>query len=182
MKNTLITACMLMFSALTLSPTAHAGDCPAWMDQDIGKLRSREVINLCDIMGNKPALVVNTASHCGFTPQFKGLESIYQRYKDQGLVILGVPSNDFWQEAKDAEETATICYINYGVTFLMTAEQKVKGDDAHPLFKHLAQDHGAPSWNFNKYLVDRGGNVVQRFGSTVTPESSELVSAIEDVL
>lgn len=173
---------MLAITLLWPFAPAQAESCPAWMDHQLQKLRSRDVIDMCATVSNKPLLIVNTASHCGFTPQFEGLEAIHQRYKDQGLVVLGVPSNDFWQEAKDDEETANICYINYGVTFLMTEKQHVKGKKAHPLFKHMSEEHGSPSWNFNKYLVDSNGKVVARFGSAVKPQSEELVSSIESVL
>ena len=157
-------------------------ECSAFLDHDIRKLRSEERVNLCDAFGGKPLLIVNTASHCGFTPQFKGLERLHQQYKDQGLVVLGVPSNDFRQAASDEETAARICYVNYGVTFTMLSEQRVRGPDAHQLFQELSLQAGTPTWNFNKYLVDRDGKVVGRFESSVDPMSGTMRRAVESIL
>ena len=126
--------------------------------------------------------MVNTASHCGFTPQFKGLEALYQRYKDQGLEVLGVPSDDFKQEDADLAETAKICYGNYGVTFSMTTPQVVTGQQAIPLFQALNAAGGAPRWNFSKYVVDRQGNLVGSFSSQTTPDDPLLIAAVEKAL
>ena len=167
---------------LSLSSLASAAHCPAYLNQDFRKLRSNESINLCKAYPDRPLLIVNTASHCGFTSQFKGLEALYQKYKDRGLVVVGFPSDDFKQEAKDEAKTAEVCYINYGVTFTMLSPVSVKGDTAIPAFKELAKQTAAPSWNFNKYLVKPDGTVVQHFGSKVTPDSAELTQAIESVL
>lgn len=161
---------------------AAEAECSAFLDQDIRKLRSEERVNLCDAFGGKPLLIVNTASHCGFTPQFKGLERLYQRYKGSGLVVLGVPSNDFRQAANDEETAARICFVNYGVTFTMLSEQRVRGPDAHQLFQELSLQAGAPKWNFNKYLVDRDGKVVARFESSVDPMSATMQRAVESIL
>ncbi|MFT3931598.1 MAG: glutathione peroxidase [Spongiibacteraceae bacterium] len=176
------TLCGVLLSALA-SLTFAEGACPAWLNVDMRLLRSEQHKNLCDAYAGKPLLIVNTASHCGFTKQFKPLESLYQRYKAQGLVVLGFPSDDFNQEAKDEEETATVCYGNFGVTFDMFAPISVKGDNADPLFKELArQGGGYPKWNFYKYLVNRKGEVVQRFSSMDGPDSKEMQQAIEKVL
>ncbi|MCY1537509.1 Glutathione peroxidase BsaA [compost metagenome] len=128
-------------------------------------------------------MIVNTASHCGFTPQFKGLEALYKRYKDQGFEVLGVPSDDFKQEAATTEETAKVCYVDYGVTFAMTQPQHVTGDDAIPLYKELlAQSGQAPRWNFYKYVVDRQGNVIAQFSSRTKPDDPDLLEAVEQAL
>ena len=167
--------------ALLFSLDASA-TCPEVLNHDMQKLRSRDTVNLCKAYAGKPVLVINTASHCGFTPQFKGLEALYQDYKDQGLAVAGFPSDSFNQEADDAEKTAEICYINYGVTFDMYSEIPVKGSDAHPLFAELAEAQGAPRWNFTKYLIDADGNVVAKWGSRTAPEDPELRQAIESAL
>lgn len=123
---------VLALAGLPLS--GWAADCPELLQGQLTKLRSKESIDLCQRYAGKPLVVVNTASHCGFTPQFKGLEALYQRYKGQGLEVLGVPSDDFKQEAADTAETAKICYGNYGVTFAMTQPQHARrrGDPAVP--------------------------------------------------
>jgi glutathione peroxidase len=167
--------------ALTLSVDTLA-NCPDILNHDMKKLRSRDTVNLCQAYQGKPVLVINTASHCGFTPQFKGLEALYQEYKSQGLAVAGFPSDSFNQEADSAEQTAEICYINYGVSFDMYSEIPVKGDGAHPLFAQLADAQGAPRWNFTKYLIDRDGNIVARWGSSTTPEDPKLREAIESAL
>ena len=159
---------------------AMAADCPPLLEGQLPKLRAKESIDLCQRFAGKPLVIVNTASFCGFAPQFKGLEALYQRYKGQGLEVIGVPSDDFKQEAKTGEETAKVCYVNYGVTFTMTEPQKVKGPDAVHLFKVLAQQaDAAPKWNFYKYVVDRQGNVVASFSSLTKPDSPELIKAVE---
>jgi glutathione peroxidase len=172
----------LLAAALLASASSAMATCPDVLNHDMQKLRSTETVNLCEAYAGKPVLVINTASHCGFTPQFKGLETLYQEYKDSGLAVAGFPSDSFNQEADSAEETATVCYVNYGVTFDMYSEIPVKGSDAHPLFAELANAQGAPRWNFTKYLIDRDGNVVARWGSRTTPEDPELRAAIESAL
>jgi len=169
---------------LTAAPTMEAAEfvCPDYLSQDLRKLRSSEEINLCKEFGGRPMLIVNTASHCGFTPQFEGLEALHQQYKERGLVVLGVPSNDFHQAAKDEEIAAQVCYVNYGVTFTMLSQQKVTGPDAHPIFRRMEREAGAPRWNFTKYLIDRDGKVVERFDTMVDPMSPAVRAAIESVL
>jgi len=131
----------------------------------------------------KVILIVNTASRCGFTPQYEGLQKLYESKGEDGLVILGFPSNDFMgQEPGSNEQIASFCSAEYGVTFPMFAKIKVKGEGAHPLFVALNDAVGEPSWNFNKYLIDRDGVVVARYGSNVTPEDKELVAHIDRLL
>jgi len=162
------------------SPVARP--CPSFLDHDFRKLHSSQSVNLCKSYAGRPLLIVNTASHCGFTPQFKGLEAVHAKYKDRGLVVLGFSSDDFNQEAKDEAEAADTCFLNYGVTFVMLAPQHVKGPEANPVFRELARQTQAPSWNFNKYLVQRDGKVAQYFDSRVTPESQQFDEAVEKLL
>ncbi|EIK51460.1 glutathione peroxidase [Stutzerimonas stutzeri TS44] len=175
-------ALLALALALPAAP-ALAGECPALLQHELPKLRSKETIDLCQQFQGKALVVVNTASHCGFTPQFKGLEALYQRYRDEGLEVLGVPSDDFFQESDDEGETAEVCYVNYGVTFAMTRTQPVRGSDATPLFRELAAQAGvAPRWNFYKYVVDRHGQVVAYFPSKVKPDDPRLLAAVEQAL
>ena len=177
-------ASSILFLSLALfGGQAMAAECPALLQNQLPQLRSKETIDLCQRFAGKPLLIVNTASHCGFTPQFKGLEALYKRYKDQGFEVLGVPSDDFKQEAASTEETAKVCYVNYGVTFAMTQPQHVTGDDAIPLYKELiAQSGQAPRWNFYKYVVDRQGKVVAQFSSRTKPDDPDLLRAVEQAL
>jgi len=136
----------------------------------------------------KVLLVVNVASRCGYTPQYKALEALYEKYKDKGLVILGFPANNFGaQEPGTNQEIKTFCSRNYNVSFPMYAKVSVKGDDQTPLYQYLTQKTdskitGDIKWNFTKFLVDRNGNVVQRFEPAVTPDSAEVISAVEKLL
>ena len=176
------TSGLLGLSLLILAGTAKAGSCPAFLDHDLQKLHSRDSINICKAYAGKPLLIVNTASHCGYTPQFKGLEALHEKYRGLGLVVIGFPSDDFNQEAKDQAETAQVCFANYGVTFTMLAPLAVKGSAANPIFRELSRQSHEPTWNFNKYLVSPEGRVAQYFDSEVTPESTQLNNAIERLL
>jgi glutathione peroxidase len=136
----------------------------------------------------KVVLIVNVASQCGYTPQYSALEAIYEKYKDQGFVILGFPANNFGaQEPGTNEEIKTFCSRKYSVKFPMYAKISVKGDDQAPLYAYLTKQTspgitGDIKWNFTKFLVDKNGNVVQRFEPAVTPDSKEVTSAIEKQL
>jgi glutathione peroxidase len=134
----------------------------------------------------KVILIVNTASKCGFTSQYAGLESLYQKYKDRGLVILGVPSNDFGkQEPGDSDQIANFCKLNYGVSFPMTAKEVVSGKQAHPFYVWAKKQLGfgsAPKWNFHKYLINRKGQIITYFYSMTSPDASRLIQAIETAL
>ena len=134
----------------------------------------------------KVLLIVNTASKCGFTPQYEGLETLYNTYKDRGLVVIGVPSNDFGaQEPGTADEIHAFCKLHYGVSFPMTAKQVVTGDDAHPFYLWIRKQLGfgsAPKWNFHKYLIDTQGHPVDFYLSTTEPNSDKLKRAIEEQL
>ena len=131
----------------------------------------------------RPVLVVNTASFCGYTPQYAGLQRLHERYGPRGLVVLGVPSNDFDQESGDARTIKQFCESNYDVTFPMTVPAHVRGPQAHPLFAFLAERGGGPPrWNFHKYLVARDGRTVRGFATRVEPEAPEMLRAIEAAL
>jgi glutathione peroxidase len=131
----------------------------------------------------RPMLVVNTASFCGYTPQYQGLEALHRRLSPRGLVVLGAPSNDFNQESSDPKAIQQFCEATYEVRFPMTMPMRVRGPEAHPLFVFLAErGGGAPRWNFHKYLVARDGRSVQGFATRVAPESPELTRAIEAAL
>ena len=133
----------------------------------------------------KTVLVVNTASLCGFTPQYDALQSLWSRYRDRGLIVLGVPSNDFGsQEPGTADEISTFCEVNYGIDFPMTDKVRVKGDDAHPYYQWVAAQGRMklPRWNFYKHVIDADGNLVEWFASTTSPDSSKVINAIEKQL
>lgn len=173
---------VLVLVLVLVTGSAGAGTCPAFLDHDFQKLHSSETVNLCKAYAGKPLLIVNTASHCGYTPQFKGLETLHEKYAVRGLVVVGFPSDDFNQESKDEAETAQVCYINYGVTFTMLSPLPVTGSAANPVFQELNRQSHEPTWNFNKYLVKPDGTVSRYFDSTTTPESPELNRAIDQLL
>ncbi len=174
----------LLAALLAWPPAALASDTSqaALFDHELRRLHSNELVNLREQFAGHPLLVVNTASHCGFTGQFEGLEALHQTYRDAGLKVVGFPSNDFRQEASDEAETAEVCFVNYGVTFDMFSPISVRGRDAHPIFQELARQSDAPRWNFHKYVIDRNGQVVAAFPSRVAPDAAELRAAIEKVL
>ena len=175
---------LLIISMLLLigTSTSASATCATWLDEKVGKLHSKKTLDLCALTKGRPVLIVNTASHCGFTPQFKQLQALYDRYKDQGLQIIGFPSNSFRQAASTEEKAADICYVNYGVKFPMTESIEIRGANAHPVFKSLAEQQGEPNWNFTKYLVSKDGKVVSRFGSGTNPISAELTNKIDALL
>lgn len=173
---------LIAAAGLTLLAQAALAACPDYMQGEYRKLHSKDMVNICQLMENKTVLVVNTASHCGFTSQFKGLEALHKKYKDQGLVVVGFASDDFKQEDASEEKAAEICYLNYGVTFTMLSPTSVTGEQANALFKALAAQSEAPKWNFNKYLLGKDGKVLEHFGSMTKPDSAKLASAIEKQL
>jgi glutathione peroxidase len=171
MRHSLISLLFLM--------TANAMACPALLDRKMDTLLEKPQ-SLCDYAG-KVVLVVNTASQCGYTPQYDGLEALYRKYKGKGLMVLGFPMNDFGaQEPGSNQEIAAFCVNQYAIDFPMFSKTSLK---TNSFYTDLAKATGqAPKWNFHKYLVDRSGKRVQSFGSGVTPEDPKLVSAIETLL
>jgi len=150
----------------------------------VRNLDSEEQINFCEAYSGKVVLVVNTASRCGYTYQYEDLEKLYSKYRDRGFVVVGFPSNDFGnQEPGKEKQIKTFCRLTYGVQFPMHAKTRVKGEDADPLYRSLAEAAGqSPRWNFHKYLIDREGKLAGSYGSAVEPRSSALIEAIERLL
>ncbi|GBL02821.1 glutathione peroxidase [Glaciecola sp. KUL10] len=174
---------VLMLSLLISAASATAAECPELLKHMKRKLNSQETVNMCEAYKGKTILFVNTASKCGFTPQFEGLEKLYSEYKDDGFVVLGFPSNDFNQEHGDESKTAEVCELTYGVQFPMFEPLSVKGDNADPLYAKLAEKAGtAPKWNFYKYLVDKHGEVVESYGSFTKPDDKAFVNDIKTAL
>lgn len=174
--------------AMAQTPTSTAASstpaaCPALLKQTFPRLQDDAPQNLCQYAG-KVVLVVNTASYCGYTSQYEGLEKLFAKYNGKGLVVLGFPSNDFGkQEPGNAKEIADLCFNTYGVKFPMFAKSSVSGAAANPLHAQLTKATGKePKWNFTKYLIDRNGNVIEHFPSKVAPDDKQLVSKIERAL
>jgi glutathione peroxidase len=170
----------LCVGLLALSAVAAVGT-PSFYDFTVNTLDGNPK-RMADYKG-KVLLVVNTASECGYTPQYAGLETLYEKYRDRGVVVLGFPSNDFGgQEPGTAEEIRTFCRTKFDVQFPMFEKLHTKGDDQAPVYRFLAAKHGEPKWNFHKYVVGKDGQVHAAFGSKVTPESPELAAAVEAAL
>ena len=170
-------------TAAPLPAAATSASCPALLQHTVLRLQDEKPQSLCQYRG-KVLLVVNTASFCGFTGQYEGLEALYKRYQGKGLVVLGFPSNDFAQEGGDNQQIAAFCENTFGVKFPMFAKSNVKGDGASPLYRQLAQQSGGrvPRWNFYKYLVGRDGQVIDSYSSLTDPNNAGLVRAIETAL
>jgi glutathione peroxidase len=156
--------------------------CPALLQHTFPRLQDEKPQPLCQYAG-RVLLVVNTASFCGFTPQYEGLEKLHARYRDKGLVVLGFPSNDFNQESGNNKQIADFCENTFGVKFPMFGKSSVRGTDANPLFRQLAAETGkTPSWNFNKYLIGRNGKVVAHYSNFTRPDDPALLKALEQQL
>jgi glutathione peroxidase len=165
------------------APAKAVAACPALLDKTFPRLQDEKPQSLCQYAG-KVLLVVNTASYCGFTSQYKGLEALYAKYKDRGLVVLGFPSNDFGsQEPGSAKQIAEFCENTFGVKFPMFAKSTVKVDGANPLYAELIRQSGTtPKWNFYKYVVSRDGRSVTAYSSMTAPDDADLVREIEQRL
>ncbi len=170
--------------ALGMTSTSVLADqCPSVLKFMKRKLNSQETVNLCQEYAGKTILVVNTASYCGYTPQFEGLEALYSEYKSKDFVVLGFPSHDFNQEDDDEGKTAELCELTYGVEFPMFEPTSVKGEDADPMYRLLSKATGkAPSWNFNKYLIDRSGENITHYSSSTKPTDAKFIADVEKLL
>lgn len=177
-----LTLATLLF-CFTFDANAQTDACPEVLQHSFNRLQDDAPQNLCQYK-DKVILVVNTASYCGFTKQYEGLEALYAKYKDRGLVVLGFPSNDFGkQEPGTSKEIADFCFNTYGVKFPMFAKSSVHGDNVSPLYAQLIKaTNTTPKWNFYKYLIDRNGKVLNAYASTTTPDNKGLVAAIEKAL
>jgi len=163
-----------------MAPAAFAA-CPPLLDHQYKTLQGGQ-INLCDF-ADRPILVVNTASKCGFTPQFEKLEGLYREYKKRGLMVVGFPSNDFRQELATNQEIGEFCLLTYNVEFPMVEKSSVTGPGADLLYKQLREATGeAPKWNFHKYLIAPGGKQVYSFATRVEPDAPEIMSKLKPLL
>ena len=176
-------ATFVLFAGLLLVNPAAAQGCAPLLNHTFARLQDESPQPLCQYQG-RVLLVVNTASYCGFTPQYEGLEKLHAQYASRGLTVLGFPSADFGnQEKANNKEIADFCYNTYGVKFPMFAKSSVAGPTANPFFAALAKSTGQPpKWNFHKYLIDRDGRVVAAFSSNTEPLDKRLTGEIERLL
>lgn len=181
MRNVLL-GLLLLASNGFFSERALA--CSDILNHEFRPLAGKTPESLCSRFEGQVLLIVNTASKCGFTPQYEGLEALHAKYKDQGFSVVGFPSNDFMgQEPGTEAQIKEFCTLTYGVKFPMFEKTSVKGDGAHPLYQELKAATGeAPGWNFHKYLIDRNGKVIKSFGSRIKPDDAALVSELERLI
>jgi len=174
----------LSLFVLSIAATSAYPECPPALDYHKRPLTEEQPVHLCDVLRGKVVLVVNTASQCAYTPQYDGLEKLYARYRERGLVVAGFPSIDFaGQEPGTEKQIQEFCRLTYAVQFPMFEKMRVTGASADPFYKNLAASTGEqPRWNFHKYLLDRDGQVVASFPSQVTPDDKRLVNRIEELL
>jgi glutathione peroxidase len=183
LKSRVLSFTLLLFGSIAFTPAlTTAAVCPELLNEKVTTLEG-DSLDLCSLSG-KVIMAVNTASYCGNTPQYEGLEALFKKFKNDGLIIIGFPSNDFGgQEPGSNEEIATFCAVNYGVTFPMTEKSRVVSAEANPFYKKLAAATGKrPTWNFHKYLISKTGNTVISFPSSFGPNNSKLTSQIEKLL
>lgn len=170
-------------ATLLTSSLTFANSCPDILKGQQRLLNSTDVVSLCEEFAGKTLLIVNTASQCGFTSQYAELEQLHQQFKDQNFAVVGFPSNDFRQDKGSEEQTAKVCYLDYGVTFPMMARTQVKGANANPVFSKISEQAGvSPKWNFYKFLINKEGSVIATFPSTMKPTDPTLVNTIKQQL
>jgi len=174
-------ALLSAIAVATLASTVSAS-CPDFLNHSMRQLASTDNIQFCEAYEGKALLIVNTASYCGYTRQFEGLEQVHQAYQDRGLVVLGFSSDDFFQEDNDEGDAAEVCFEKYEVSFPVLATSPVRGSDANPVFRGLGEAAGYPRWNFNKYVVSSTGEIVGHFSSGDKPNSEAIRAAIESAL
>ena len=181
MKNLLIfglTIVMIFFKS-----TSHAEYEKIFFDFKINSITG-DVIDLNDFRG-KPVLIVNTASYCGFTKQYNDMQNLWDKYKDKGLIVLGIPSNSFNQEKTNNDDVKEFCEVNFNINFPMTSITEVKGENSHELFKWAEKNHGKsaiPKWNFHKILINKEGKIEETYNSFTKPMSKKITSKIESLL
>ena len=174
--------CVALIFSVTFLVPANAADCPALLNRRLTSLQG-DPVDLCQYSG-RVLLIVNTASYCGNTPQYAGLEKLYENMRERGLTVIGFPANDFGQQEPDSNaEIAKFCKLTYKVKFPMMAKSGVTQRNANPIFTQLIKATGdAPEWNFHKYLVSRDGKTVQSFAADMQPDDPKLMQAIERLL
>jgi glutathione peroxidase len=175
----------ILILTLVLSGTAMAENksCHENLNFTVKTLNDSQEVNLCDAYQGKVIIIVNTASKCAFTGQYEGLEELYKKYGSRGLVVLGFPSNDFGnQEPGTEKEIQSFCRLTYGVQFPMFEKTHVSKNNASPLFKQLGEQKGYPNWNFFKYVIDRNGELIDRYSSFTSPTSNRFIKKIESLL
>lgn len=177
-------ALSILFAGLMCCQPAAANCSSTLLDHDFRKLASEDTVNLCQAYAGQVLLVVNTASKCGNTYQYEGLEKLYAEYREQGLAVLGFPSNDFLgQEPGTEEQIQEFCRLTYGVKFPMFEKTTVKGDQMHPFYQQLSETaQQAPSWNFHKYLIGRDGELIAAFSPRTEPDDEAIISALEQAI
>jgi len=175
---------IILLSALFISANISAKECSALLDFEVRTLNEDTVVNLCEQYQGKVILIVNTASKCAYTDQYESLEKLYKEYQDDGLVVLGFPSNDFGQQEPGTEaQIKSFCRMTYGVKFPMFAKASVTQYNADPLYKELARVSGTyPEWNFHKYLIDREGRLVNNYRSAIDPFDKSILNDIKKCL
>lgn len=173
----------IFLTCAVFSHTGMASQCPENLDFNVRTLNDNSSVNLCDAYSGKVVMVVNTASKCGYTGQYEGLEALYKKHKQDGLVILGFPSNDFGgQEPGTEKQIQEFCINTYAIQFPMFQKTRVKQHHADPLFKKLGEQAGYPRWNFHKYIIDRKGKLVESYPSPVDPTSPKLIARVQELL
>lgn len=180
----LINAWAFFLASIISVPALATPTCPETLNHTVGQLAEDAQVNLCEQYLGKVVIVVNTASKCGFTPQYDGLEALYRTYGERGFVVLGFPSNDFGsQEPGNEKQIQDFCRMTYGVKFPMFQKTKVRADHADPMFKVLGDmANEYPQWNFHKYVLDRSGKLVASVPSRVSPDDPQFVALIESLL